>query len=341
MQEKEYLLLGIVEKYFTIVEVKYDRVYVIPKDFSTIDSFIEEVKELNLLPIIREEDGRIYITFIEHRRRILPKFLVIAMLLLTFVTTTYAGYLWWGESIYDGLLFSSSLLLILGIHELGHYIYARKTGNESTLPFFIPLPPQIFPLGTLGAVILMKHPPKNSSSLLIIAISGPIMSFITSLLFLIIGLYLSEIKPITGEVSKGIYLQLPLAISFMIDKLINLENYYIEPHPIMISAWVGLFVTFINLMPIGQLDGGHIIRALFKRKYKYVYILSFLSLLALSYFWFGWLIWALFVLFLTRLENHGPLNDLSELNKEEKILGLLTFLLLIIFTFNLAPIVYL
>ncbi len=340
MLAKNVLLLEIVERYFIIVEIKHERIYVIPRENIYLEEFIEEVKTLNLIPIIRKENGRIYITFIEQRRRNLPKLLVPILLFATFITTTYAGYLWWGNSLYDGLLFSISLLIILGLHELGHYLYAKKTGNESTLPFFIPLPPQIFPLGTLGAVIFMRHPPKNSSQLLFIAISGPIMSFIASLILLIIGLYLSEIKVLTEGIYHGIYLQLPLILSFMLNRLIGMENFYIEPHPIMISAWVGLFVTFINLLPIGQLDGGHVIRALFKKRYKYVYLIVFFILLFLSYFWIGWFIWAILVLLLTRLENHGPIEDISELSKDERILGIITFILLIMFTFNLTPIVY-
>ncbi len=342
MLPRDVLLLEIVNKYFIIVEFKQnqDRIYVIPKENVDYDRFIDEVRSLGLIPLIRRENDRIYINFIEERKRFLPKYLAPILFVLTFFTTTYAGYLWWGNSIFDGLLFSISLLIILGMHELGHYICARKTGNESTLPMFIPLPPHIFPLGTLGAVILMKHPPKNSSNLLMISLSGPIMSFVTSIIFLAIGVYLSEIKVATGEIISGIYLQLPLLISFMIDKLVGLENYYIEAHPILVSAWVGLFVTFINLIPIGQLDGGHIIRALLKNRYKLMYFLMFILLLILSYYWIGWLIWAIFILFLTRLENSGPLEDITDISREEKILGIITFILLIIFTFNLSPIVY-
>jgi len=167
-----------------------------------------------------------------------------------------------------GKLYALSLFLILGAHEFGHYFAGVKNGVRTTLPLFIPAPPGLFLLGTFGAMIVIKDPIPNRRVLMEIGVAGPIAGFIVAVPTLIIGLFLSEIVPPTGQggfsfgssiimivLSKAILGVTPLSIDFNI-----------QLHPIALAGWVGLFVTAINLFPIGQLDGGHVLYALLGKK---------------------------------------------------------------------------
>ena len=167
-----------------------------------------------------------------------------------------------------GKLYALSLFLILGAHEFGHYFAGVKNGVRTTLPLFIPAPPGLFLLGTFGAMIAIKDPIPNRRVLMEIGVAGPIAGFIVAVPTLIIGLFFSEIVAPTGErgfsfgssvimivLSKAILGVTPLSADFDI-----------QLHPIALAGWVGLFVTAINLFPIGQLDGGHILYALLGKK---------------------------------------------------------------------------
>ena len=209
-----------------------------------------------------------------------------------------------------GKLYALSLFLILGAHEFGHYFAGVKNGVRTTLPLFIPAPPGLFLLGTFGAMIVIKDPIPNRRVLMEIGVAGPIAGFIVAVPTLIIGLFFSEIVPPTGQggfsfgssiimivLSKAILGVTPLSIDFNI-----------QLHPIALAGWVGLFVTAINLFPIGQLDGGHILHALLGKKSKVWAKLFFVFLLFLMYFWPNWGIWALLLLVFTRFKS-APLDD--------------------------------
>ena len=180
-----------------------------------------------------------------------------------------------------GKLYALSLFLILGAHEFGHYFAGVKNGVRTTLPLFIPAPPGLFLLGTFGAMIVIKDPIPNRRVLMEIGVAGPIAGFIVAVPTLIIGLFLSEIVPPTGQggfsfgssiimivLSKAILGVTPLSIDFNI-----------QLHPIALAGWVGLFVTAINLFPIGQLDGGHVLYALLGKKSQVWAKLFFIFLL--------------------------------------------------------------
>ena len=209
-----------------------------------------------------------------------------------------------------GKLYALSLFLILGAHEFGHYFAGVKNGVRTTLPLFIPAPPGLFLLGTFGAMIVIKDPIPNRRVLMEIGVAGPIAGFIVAVPTLIIGLLLSEIVPPTGQggfsfgssiimivLSKAILGVTPLSIDFNI-----------QLHPIALAGWVGLFVTAINLFPIGQLDGGHILHALLGKKSQVWAKLFFGFLLCLMYLWPNWGIWALLLLVFTRFKS-APLDD--------------------------------
>ena len=209
-----------------------------------------------------------------------------------------------------GKLYALSLFLILGAHEFGHYFAGLKNGVRTTLPLFIPAPPGMFLLGTFGAMIVIKDPIPNRRVLMEIGVAGPIAGFIVAVPTLIIGLFLSEVVAATGErgfsfgssvimivLSKAILGVTPLSVDFNI-----------QLHPIALAGWVGLFVTAINLFPIGQLDGGHILHALLGKKSQVWAKLFLVFLLFLMYFWPNWGIWALLLLFFTRFKS-APLED--------------------------------
>ena len=236
-----------------------------------------------------------------------------------------------------GKLYALSLFLILGAHEFGHYFAGVRNGVRTTLPLFIPAPPGLFLLGTFGAMIAIKDPIPNKRVLMEIGAAGPIAGFIVAVPTLIIGLFLSEVVVPTGQsgfsfgssiimivLSKAILGVTPLSVDFNI-----------QLHPIALAGWVGLFVTAINLFPIGQLDGGHILYALIGKKSQIWAKCFFVFLLSLVYFWPNWGIWAILLLVLTQFKS-APLEDEEILpQKNHKRAG---YLAIIIFFLTFIPI---
>ncbi len=169
----------------------------------------------------------------------------------TCVTTTWFG----------GVAFSATLMAILTCHEFGHYLMARRHGVAVSLPYFIPLPPQVS-LGTLGAVIKMRRPIANPDALFDVGVAGPIAGLVVALPLLVIGLTLSSVGPVPADsVLEGnslLYLGLKAAL---FGRYLPGDGVDVQLHPMAFAAWVGLLVTMINLIPIGQLDGGHLARA--------------------------------------------------------------------------------
>lgn len=165
--------------------------------------------------------------------------------------------------LFGGAAFSATLMGILLCHELGHYVAARRHGVEVSLPFFIPLPPQVS-LGTLGAVIRMRRPITDPDKLFDVGAAGPIAGLCVAIPMLAIGLAISDVGPIPKDsVLEGnsiLYAIMKLAI---LGRWVPAHGVDVQLHPIGFAAWVGLLVTFINLIPIGQLDGGHVARAVF------------------------------------------------------------------------------
>ncbi len=161
----------------------------------------------------------------------------------------------------NDLVFAATLMAILTCHEMGHYVVARRRGVDVSLPYFIPLPPQIS-LGTLGAVIKMKSPITDRDALLDVGAAGPLAGLAVAVPLLVIGLALSELGPIEpGAVLEGnsiFYVGVKLAV---FGQLLPDGSTDVQLHSMAFAAWVGILVTMINLLPIGQLDGGHVVRA--------------------------------------------------------------------------------
>ncbi len=266
----------------------------------------------------------------------------ILLFVLTFFTTLIAGAMLYGiipweepEKIYKGLPFSISLLLILMAHELSHYFTSRKHHVQATLPYFIPAPSII---GTFGAIIKMKPPIPDRRSLIDIGASGPIAGFIVAVIASVIGLKYSEVKA-AGEIKEGIVFGSSLLFSFLSKLILNvdLEKYDIILHPIAFAGWIGMLVTSLNLLPIGQLDGGHITYALFGDRHETISMVMIPILIGMGIFlWSGWMLWA--VLMLVIGYRHPPVvYPEIGLDKKRIYIGWLCFLIFLL-TFTPIPV---
>lgn len=266
----------------------------------------------------------------------------VLLFILTFMTTLLAGAMLEGvipwqnpEKIYLGLPFSITLLLILLTHELSHYFMSRRHNISVTLPYFIPAPSII---GTFGAIIKMKPPIFDRRSLIDIGTSGPIGGFIIAVFAVIIGLNYSEIKTVE-EIKGGISLGSSILFYLLTKIVINIEpdKYDIVLHPVAFAGWIGLLVTSLNLLPIGQLDGGHITYALLGEKHSLVAKIAIPVLLVLGVmFWSGWIVWALLMTILGY--KHPPvIYPEIQLDRKRRILGWLSFAIFVL-TFTPMPV---
>jgi membrane-associated protease RseP (regulator of RpoE activity) len=222
------------------------------------------------------------------------------LFLITLMTTTAISALHNGVNllvepwqIYQGLPFSLTLLAILGTHEFGHYLMARHHGVAVTLPYFIPAPSFI---GTFGAFIRIKSVVPDRKALFDIGVAGPLAGFAVAVPAIVVGLVLSDTRP-AADLS-GIGLGSSLLFNGMVQAILGVapDAYDVILHPVAFAGWIGLFVTALNLIPAGQLDGGHIVYAVWGRWHRLVTLLCIVALLTLGWFWPGWWVWA-FVVF--------------------------------------------
>ncbi len=250
----------------------------------------------------------------------------------------------WGWALQDvrrlllGIPFSASLLAVLGAHEMGHFITAVRRRVYATLPYFIPAPTLI---GTMGAFIRIKSPIRSRADLFDIGIAGPIAGFVVAVPLLFYGLSISQ--PLSPQASQAdIAFGLPLIFTLAhwalhvcgnpLASQFALGQIYLSP--VGIAAWFGMFATALNLLPGGQLDGGHIIFAIRPQWHRRVSMLAIIGLLVLSwYLWAGWLLWAI-VLRMTG-SRHPDVPMAPSLNGKRKWLGAFALLMLIL---SLAPI---
>src|SRR3989441_7485133 len=196
-----------------------------------------------------------------------------------------------------GIPFASTLMLILLAHEMGHYLCCRYYGVYATLPFFIPAPTLI---GTLGAFIRIRSPIRSRTALFDIGIAGPIAGFVVAVAVLIFAMPHSKLMMLAAA-GSDVQLGYPLIFHVVWAMLpsanihgggSSLQGIYF--HPTAIAAWVGMFATALNLLPGGQLDGGHIVFSLAPRVHKQVSQLTILALIPMAlFFWTGWLVWAI------------------------------------------------
>lgn len=244
-----------------------------------------------------------------------------------------------------GAAYSACLLGILTAHEFGHYVFCVLRRVFATLPFFIPAPTLI---GTLGAFIRIKSPMRSRADLFDIGIGGPIAGFVVAVPVLIFGLLAS--KPLTGEAAANAANGDSLVVGFPLifhlahwimsalgshaaSMQVPLRGLYL--HPAAMAAWLGSFATALNLLPGGQLDGGHIIFAFRPRLHRPISMLSTVVLLLLSWYcWAGWLLWAIVLRFTGSRHPDVPPNP--PLDTKRKALALFALLLLVL-TVTPAP----
>ncbi|MDJ0731552.1 MAG: site-2 protease family protein [Crocosphaera sp.] len=271
----------------------------------------------------------------------------LGLLLLTLLTTTVVGTITMAgiaketlnndpSLLLKGLPYSLGLIAILGVHEFSHYLTAVRYKIATTLPYFIPIP---FFLGTFGAFIQMKSPVPHRKALFDVAVAGPLGGFLVTLPLLLWGISLSGVVPIpTAENASllnvealdprfsflfAILVKLVLGSGFVAGKALHL-------HPLAVAGYIGLIITALNLMPVGQLDGGHIVHAMFgQRTGIMIGQLTRIFILVLAMIRPEFLIWAI-LLFLMPIADQPALNDVTELDNTRDFIGLFSLALLIL-----------
>ena len=208
-----------------------------------------------------------------------------------------------------GPVYAVALMTILLAHELGHYLQARRYGVPTSLPYFLPMPAMLSPFGTMGAVLAMRPGSAQTRGLFDIAVSGPIAGLVPSLIATVWGLHLSDVVPLVEE-ERGPTLGAPPLFRWLAGLMIEVpDGHSILLHPMAYAGWVGLFITALNLMPIGQLDGGHILYALAP---KWAHRTSWLVVLG-AWVWMLWeqyWMWTLMLLLLAMIGfRHPPVRS--------------------------------
>jgi Zn-dependent protease len=232
-----------------------------------------------------------------------------------------------------GLPFSLTLMFILFAHEMGHYLYARHYRVHVTPPLFVPCP-YLSLFGTLGAFIRIKSPIPSRAALFDIGIAGPIAGFIPACVALVYGLSLSH--SITSPAASEIRLGFPLVFD-LAARLLHIAGPLsaLSLHPIAAAAWVGMFATALNLLPCGQLDGGHIVFSISPRLHRWISRLTIFALVPLGkYFWTGWFLWAVMLALTLR---HPRVPRYPEVSGGRRALALCAALMLVL-AFTPAPI---
>lgn len=247
----------------------------------------------------------------------------------------WAGYRLMAQGdplIWKGLLFSAPLLLILGAHEFGHYVACRKWNVDATLPFFLPSP---LLLGTFGAFIRIRSPIYNRRSLFDIGVAGPLAGFLVLLPLLVFGIAESKVIPHIATSGDFVF-GTPVLIRIVEwVRFPSVSSADIALHPFAQAAWGGLLATAINLLPIGQLDGGHILYALLGPVHKNVSRIFLLFLLPMGFFSVSWLFWALLLFFLG--VRHPLVYDDTPLDRPRKLLAL-SALAVLVLSLSLTPV---
>jgi membrane-associated protease RseP (regulator of RpoE activity) len=286
------------------------------------------------------------------------------LFILTFFSTTLSGVGWLNQNPYAlenfalGLQYSFLILTVISLHEFGHYFAAKYHKVDVTLPYYIPFPFLFLnPFGTMGAVIKMKSPTQTRKSLFDIGIAGPIAGWIASMAILIYGFmtlpkidYLFNIHP--EYLSHGIPttgLTFGNNLIFLLFQKIFSHGAFVPPmnemyhYPFLCVGWFGLLITSLNMMPVGQLDGGHISYTMFGKNHKIIAYLIFilliifglLGLLPLLNIQFelgsiNWLVWAVLIYFVIKIEHPPICTDMDKpLDRTRMILGWFSFLIFI------------
>lgn len=247
----------------------------------------------------------------------------ILLFIATFCTTFYV----------NGHFYAISIMTILLAHELGHFFMCRKYNVEATLPYFLPMP--FPPFGTFGAVIKMKGQIPSKKALFDIGAAGPIAGLLFAIPAIITGLCFSKVLPTAG--SNYLSLGEPILFSAIAKIVFGAipEGFDIVLHPVAFAGWAGLFVTALNLLPIGQLDGGHIMYALLGEKSKIVFKIGiFIFCIIAGLVYHGWIFFALLLLFFG-FRHPAPVDEFTNIGRRRKMIGIGMF---VIFLLSFTPI---
>jgi membrane-associated protease RseP (regulator of RpoE activity) len=247
---------------------------------------------------------------------------------------SFSLYAWFWRhpaGLLQGLPFSLTLLTILLAHEFGHYIAAAYHGVDASLPYFLPSP---F-MGTFGAFIRVRSPIYSKRALFDIGVSGPLAGFVFLLPALAAGLAFSKVIP--GIEQQGsLHFGVP-GLEWLLERLIfpGVASSDIYLHPVARAAWVGIFATALNLLPIGQLDGGHIVYSFFPRRHRTISTVLCVLLVPMGKYWLGWLLWAVLLFWLGR--GHPGIYDSTDLGAGRRSLAWIA-LAVFILCFTFVPI---
>jgi membrane-associated protease RseP (regulator of RpoE activity) len=288
----------------------------------------KKLTRMGLTPFMMERNARLLL-------RIAPKprskpsrpIINLVLLLVTIATVTATGYILSldGKLVEFGLnplvgaaSFALALLGILGAHEMAHKFAANSHSMEASMPYFIPGPPPVpgllLGIGTFGAVIVQKEIAPNRDALFDIGASGPIAGFILSVAVSIIGLAMSPTATVSPPPTGG--LQTSLLFSLLVNVIVQGPGNVVYLHPVAFAGWIGMFVTLLNLLPTGMLDGGHTLRSIVNSNVaRTVFTMLSVGVLVITQN----LIMLIFVLFFSMYKHPGPLDDVSKLSSLRKL----------------------
>jgi membrane-associated protease RseP (regulator of RpoE activity) len=307
------------------------------------DMLAERWAHQDYTPILRKHKGELQL--IAQPGLVKPRpanpWINLALFVVTVLSVLFIGAINEGArpfadpaSISKGVPFAFTMLAILGTHEFGHYFAARRHKVAVTLPYFIPMPLSF--VGTFGAFIQLRSPVRNRNQLFDVGVAGPLAGLVIAIPLLLYGLAISPVGPMPTQ--GNYYLEgnslLYLGAKYLIHgQILPGNGLDVMLNPIAFAAWFGLLVTAFNLLPVGQLDGGHVIFTLIGDKIQIVGTLFVAALLVMGVMlWQGWFVWALLI-FLLGVGHPPPLNDVTPLSHGRKLLALLTiFIFILVFT---------
>ncbi len=299
------------------------------------DYLLKNIRDMGFLPFISKTGEDIEIRIFYERPYKKEKYWInILLFAITLLTTMMAGALISGKNplsisgMIKGIPFSFTLLIILGMHEFGHYITAKINRVRATLPYFIPAPNI---LGTFGAVIKIRSPITNKNALIYIGAAGPLVGTFFAIIASVVGLKMSTVAPLVkGQLYMGNSILFYFLSKWVVGNIP--QGFDVFLNPIAFAGWIGLFVTALNLIPVSQLDGGHIAYAILGKWHKFLGYAIFVFLIALgfsSHYAQIWLFWALILLFI-RFTHPPPLDTVSPITKPAYVVAAISLVVFII-----------
>lgn len=342
-------LQAIVESEFHVETVVYEfgspyfLVRLPPRHKENFERLVSKLKSYGLIPLLRrgplgEAVIRILAKPAPSKR---PSRIPLILFAVTCATIFISGYfnstvwhlLFQEDILLHAALFTVALLAIVGLHELGHKTAATLRGVESTAPYFIPGPPFPIGFGTLGAVIMQREPPTNRDQLFDLGFSGPVTGFIVTILVAAVSLGMAKTMDpslLAQLEAQGIQvINLPSSLAWELLATLMLPKagkMLILPPPLGLAAWIGFIVTYLNLLPAWQLDGGHIARAMFGEKGHLVTSFIAIAVAFATGFWF----FGLIILFFMGKKHLGPLDDLTPLSRGRMLMGMAAYIILVL-----------